>query len=65
MAARRQVGVAQRAESAWAEKKARGEVEAVKQALGERRPPWWSDGSPDYNRHLAMNTLNAEWYVAY
>lgn len=64
MAARRQVGAAQRAENAWAEKKARGEVKAAKQALGERGPPWWSDGSPDYNRHLAKNTPYAEWYAA-
>lgn len=22
----------------------------------ERGPVWWSDGSPDYNRHKAINT---------
>ncbi|CAM2886585.1 hypothetical protein PSFL6913_05565 [Pseudomonas fluorescens] len=28
----------------------------------ERGPVWWSDGSPDYNRHKAINTPYAEWY---
>ena len=42
-------------------KTARAQVDAAKHALGERGPVWWSDGAPDYNRHLAKNTPYAEW----
>jgi hypothetical protein len=35
-------------------------VDEVKQALGERGPVWWDDGSPDLNRHMAKNTLYAK-----
>ena len=38
-------------------------VDAAKRALGERGDPWWSDGAPDWNRHLARNTPYAEWYT--
>jgi hypothetical protein len=41
---------------------ARVEVDRVKRALGERGDPWWSDGAPDYNRLLAVNTPYAEWF---
>lgn len=34
-----------------------------KVALGERGPVWWNDGAPDFNRHLAANTLYAYWYA--
>lgn len=40
----------------------RERIEAAKRALGERGPVWWSDGAPDYNRHMAVNTPYAEWY---
>lgn len=43
---------------------ARAEVDCLKIALGERGPPWWTDGSPDLNRHLAANTLYRDWYAA-
>lgn len=56
MAARRDVGTALRAGDVTAEKAARAQVHAAKLALGERGPPWWSDGAPDYNRHLLKNT---------
>jgi hypothetical protein len=23
---------------------------------------WWSDGAPDWNRHLTKNTPYAEWF---
>jgi len=36
---------------------ARAAVDAAKVALGERGPVWWDDGAPDYNRHMAKNTL--------
>lgn len=42
---------------------ARARVDAAKVALGERGPVWWSDGSPDYNRHMARNTPYAGWYA--
>lgn len=64
MAARRAVGVARRAGDDAALKQARAEVHGAKTALGERGPPWWNDGAPDYNRHLAKNTPYAEWYAA-
>jgi hypothetical protein len=41
---------------------ARVEVDRVKRELGERGDPWWSDGAPDYNRLLAINTPYAEWF---
>nr|WP_131855476.1 hypothetical protein [Bosea sp. BK604] len=40
---------------------ARRAVNAAKILLGERGPPWWDDGAPDYNRQLAKNTPYAEW----
>lgn len=58
MAARRAVRDARGDEDAM--KQARSAVDAAKIALGERGPPWWSDGAPDYNRHLAKNTPYAE-----
>ena len=41
---------------------ARRAVQGAKQALGERGPVWWSDGAPDYNRHIVKNTPYAEWF---
>ena len=64
MRARRQVGVALKAGDKEAERQARAEVDAAKQALGERGPVWWDDGAPDYNRKLAANTPYANWYAA-
>jgi hypothetical protein len=43
---------------------ARKQVDATKTSLGERGPVWWSDGAPDYNRHMVMNTPYADWYAA-
>ncbi len=42
-------------------KAARAAVQAAKVALGERGPAWWTDGAPDYNRRMAVNTPYAEW----
>ncbi|AWN48225.1 hypothetical protein DK419_19305 [Methylobacterium terrae] len=42
---------------------ARTAVDAAKHGLGERGPPWWTDGAPDYNRHLARNTPYAAWFA--
>jgi hypothetical protein len=60
MEARRAVKTATTDLSAVAEARAR--VDRVKRSLGERGPPWWGDGAPDFNRHLVANTPYAEWY---
>lgn len=62
MDARRAKGHALRAGDSAAVASARLRVDAAKHALGERGPAWWTDGSPDYNRHLARNTPYAEWF---
>ncbi|WP_295463747.1 hypothetical protein [uncultured Pseudomonas sp.] len=62
MDARRQVGVAKRQDDAAALRNARAAVDQAKRALGERGPVWWTDGAPDFNRHLAKNTPYADWY---
>ncbi|KMO37356.1 hypothetical protein VQ03_19160 [Methylobacterium tarhaniae] len=43
--------------------RARAAVDAAKHGLGERGPPWWTDGAPDYTRHLARNTPYAAWFA--
>jgi hypothetical protein len=62
MAARRAVGAAKRVGDKEAEAAARGEVDRTKTALGERGPPWWTDGAPDLNRATVKSTDYAEWY---
>lgn len=42
---------------------ARAAVHQAKLGLGERGAPWWTDGAPDFNRHLARNTPYAPWYA--
>lgn len=63
MQARREVGKALRSNDADTERLARQAVDAAKRGLGERGPPWWGDGAPDYNRRMVRNTPYAEWYV--
>lgn len=43
---------------------ARAAVHQAKLALGERGAPWWTDGAPDFNRHLAKNTPYAPWFAS-
>jgi len=62
MAARRAVGAARRKQDAAGEAEARAAVDHAKRQLGERGAPWWQDGAPDFNRHLARNTPYAGWY---
>ncbi|WP_430649589.1 hypothetical protein [Bradyrhizobium murdochi] len=38
-------------------------MDGAKQALSERGPVWWDDGSPDLNRRMAKYTLHADWYA--
>ena len=63
MAARRAVRDAKKESDREAEGAAHKAVDEVKRALGERGPVWWDDGSPDLNRHMAKNTLYADWYA--
>jgi hypothetical protein len=62
MKARRDVGEALREKNASLEKDARRRVHETKVKLGERGEPWWTDGAPDYNRHLVKNTPYREWF---
>ena len=62
MAARRAVRAAKRSADPLALSQARAAVDAAKVALGERGPVWWTDGAPDYNRRLALQTPYADWY---
>jgi hypothetical protein len=63
MGARRAVRDAKKAADLEAEATAHRTVDELKQALGERGAVWWGDGSPDLNRHMAKNTLYADWYA--
>ncbi|WP_029524147.1 hypothetical protein [Polaromonas glacialis] len=63
MRARREVGKALRSKDADAERLARQAVEVAKHSLGERGPPWWRDGAPDYNRRMVRNTPYAQWFA--
>jgi hypothetical protein len=60
--ARREVGTALKAKDATVDRAARQMVDEAKKALGERGSVWWSDGAPDYNRHLVKNSPYADWY---
>lgn len=62
MSARRSIKDAKASDNPDLLKEARARVQKAKVALGERGPIWWNDGSPDLNRHLAKNTVYAEWY---
>lgn len=63
MTARRAVRDAKADGDAEAEAAAHRAVDDAKRALGERGPVWWGDGSPDLNRHMAKNTIYADWYA--
>jgi len=62
MQARRAKGAAMRLGDREAREMARQRVDEAKIALGERGEPWWTDGAPDWNRHMAKNTPYAEWF---
>jgi hypothetical protein len=63
MQARRAKGQAMRDGDAAARQKAKQRVDKAKRELGERGPVWWTDGAPDWNRHMAVNTPYADWFV--
>lgn len=62
MRARRAVLEGLRTKDAALVREARRRVGELKVALGERGTPWWTDGSPDYNKKLVGKTPYAEWY---
>lgn len=62
MQARSAVGRARRTKDAAAEAAAHAAVDAAKIELGERGAVWWTDGAPDYNRHMARNTPYRAWF---
>jgi len=62
MDARRAVRAALASGDAKALADARAQVQAAKIGMGERGPVWWDDGAPDLTRHMAANTLYADWY---
>ena len=64
MSARRAVRTALAAEDTDALAAARRNVDKAKVGLGERGPVWWTDGSPDFNRHMARNTPYADWFAS-
>lgn len=63
MDARRAKKAALRADDHAAVAVAKAATDQAKVALGERGPVWWTDGSPDVNRHLARNTGYRDWYA--
>ncbi len=63
MAARREVGVARRAQDRDRLAAAGAAVDAAKIGLGERGPVWWTDGAPDLNRRMARNTPYSAWFA--
>jgi len=64
MRARRAVRSALDAQDPEALASARREVDVAKTALGERGPPWWTDGAVDVDRKMAINTPYADWFRA-
>jgi hypothetical protein len=60
MRARRAVGASK--PNTAARRKARAGVQKAKERLGERGRVWWTDGAPDFNRHLVKNTPYAGWW---
>ena len=63
MSARRAVKAALRSGDPAQVALARKAVDAVKIGLGERGPVWWTDGSPDLNRHKVKDSPYADWYA--
>ncbi|OUC52719.1 hypothetical protein CA262_18965 [Sphingobium sp. GW456-12-10-14-TSB1] len=64
MQARRAVRDARKNGDVSAEREAHAAADIAKRGLGERGSVWWTDGAPDYNRHMARNTPYADWFAA-
>ncbi len=63
MNARRSVKAALKSGNAEELQLARKAVDAAKTGLGERGPVWWTDGSPDLNRHKVNGSPYEEWWA--
>jgi hypothetical protein len=63
MKARAAVRAAKLAGNQIEEAAAHRAVDVIKRELGERGPVWWTDGTPDFNRHAMKNTPYAKWYA--
>lgn len=61
MDARRKVKEVQNNEARL--KAARRQVNAAKEALGERGPVWWDDGAPDETMKSPQESSYAEWWA--
>jgi hypothetical protein len=61
--ARREVARAKKRSDPELRIRARAHVDEVRRKLGERGPPWWDDGAPDYNRRMVHNTPYADWFA--
>lgn len=64
MAARRAVKEASKVDDDDALKAARRQVQAAKEALGERGPVWWSDGAEDESGRAPHNSSYADWWAS-
>ena len=62
MQARRVKGEAVRKGDEPGRQAARKRVDEAKHQLGERGSVWWTDGAPDWNRHMAVNTPYSTWF---
>jgi hypothetical protein len=62
MTARSAVRSARLAGDQAAEASAHHAIDLAKRKLGERGQAWWTDGSPDLNRHMIKNTSYADWF---
>jgi hypothetical protein len=62
MIGRRAVAKAKRTDDAEALAEARALIHSAKVGLGERGAVWWTDGAPDYNKHMVHNTPYADWW---
>jgi hypothetical protein len=64
MQAQRELGEAKR-EGDWeAEQLAEDTVDELKETLGERGAPWWTDGAPDQHHVPLQLSTYAAWYAA-
>ena len=61
MAARRKVKEVQNNEAKL--RAARRQVNAAKEALGERGPVWWDDGAPDETMTAPQDSSYADWWA--
>jgi hypothetical protein len=62
MKARRAVRTAQQHNDEEALSQARADVQAAKEALGERGPVWWDDDMPDEGGFAPHNSSYAQWW---